>query len=300
MGRRQDSRNHAAALSVLAALFAATYYIFVLSISPQTLPSAILVYPTLIGGVAFVLWSASAGEARALLAVWRDPFAYLRVAALVSYQLTNLAATYLTGPVDASLLSLVGDVIATPLLGALLLQSSRPQIRSAWFLGGLALSVAGGTLTILGGHSLSAIPLAGWIVVPAIPVSVAAYVILTARANEQAPPSAVVGQSMLGTGLVTLALVPVIPGAFPGLAPPSPEAFAILVAIGLTAFFAVPLLYFASIRLVGPGLPAVLQVAIPVFTLILSWFVLHLPLPLLAVLGIPVAVVGGILTLHQV
>lgn len=294
------SRGVAAALSLLSALLSATYYIFVLAISPGTRPTAILVYPFLIGGLAYAVWGVSSREGGAFLQVWTEPTAYMRTGVLVAYQLSVLAATYLIGPVDASLLALIGDVAATPLVAAFLLGSTRSPIRSGRFAAGLVLSLAGGALTIVGGRTLAAIPTLGWIVVPAVPLAVAFYVLLTARANERAPPSAVVGQSMLGAGLFALAVTPAVPGGSPGLAPPDAAAWGVLVALGLTTFFAVPVLFFAAIHRIGPALPPVLMTGIPVFTLFLSWSVLHLALPVIAVLGIPIAVSGGILALQGV
>ncbi len=286
----------AVALTLLAALLSATYYILVLAISPGTRPSSLLVYPFLIGGVAYAVRAIGAREGRAFLRVWAEPAAYLRTAFLVGYQLSVLAATYLAGPTDASLLSLIGDVVATPLVALLLL--GRSAVRSGWFAVGVALSLAGGALTIVGGRSLGAIPPIGWAVVPAVPLSVAFYVLLTSQANEQRPPSAAVGQSMLGAGLCCLAIAPALPGGLMGLVPPDPVAWGFLAVLGLTTFFATPVLYFAAIHRVGPALPPVLMTAIPVFTLILSGVVLHLPESLLAAVGVPVAIVGGIVALR--
>ena len=155
-------------------------------------------------------------------------------------------------------------------------------------------------MTIAGGHALSAIPPLGWIVVPAVPLSVAGYFLLAARANERSAPTAVVGQSMLASGLVLVVLAPVIPGGLSGLAPAGWEPWAILVALGLTSFFAAPVLYFTAIQQAGLILPPMLMTGIPVFTLLLSAVVLHLSLPLVAVLGIPVAVVGGVLAIRAI
>ncbi|HXY12809.1 MAG TPA: hypothetical protein VEJ85_04865, partial [Thermoplasmata archaeon] len=56
--------------------------------------------------------------------------------------------------------------------------------------------------------------------------------------------------------------------------------------------------YFAAIQDVGLVIPPMLMTAIPVFTLFLSSSVLGIALPLVGVLGIPVAVVGAILALR--
>lgn len=292
------SRPVAVGFSILAAFCWATYYIFVLAITPGTRPSAVLAYPFLIGGLAYAVWALAAGQGRAFVAMWKQPMAYVRTALLTGMQLSVLAATYLTGPVDASLLSLIGDVVATPVIVAFALGEYRAQVRSAWFAVGLVLSLTGGTMTIAGGQSLAAIPPVGWAVVPAVPLTVAVYFLLAARENERSPSSAVVGQSMLGSGLLTVLLAPAVPGGWGGLVSPDAGAWAVLTVLGLSSFFAAAVLYFAAIRRAGFVLPPMLMTGIPVFTLLLSALVLHLTLPLVAVLGIPVAVVGALLTLR--
>jgi drug/metabolite transporter (DMT)-like permease len=294
------SRTAAAVLTLAAAFASATYYILVLEITPGTRPSAILAYPFLVGGSAYWIGAIVTGHGRAFVEMWRQGAAYLRTSLLVVTQLSVLAATYLTGPVDASLLSLVGDVVATPIIGAFVLGAHRQQVRSPGFVVGLLLSLAGGSTAIAGGHALAAIPPLGWIVVPAVPLAIAGYVLLTARASERSAPPAVVGQSMFASGLVLVVLAPAIPGGYGGLAPLGWEPWTILVALGITSFFAAPVLYFAAIGRAGLILPPMLMTGIPVFTLLLSAVVLHLRLPLVAVLGIPVAVVGGVLAVRGI
>jgi drug/metabolite transporter (DMT)-like permease len=292
------SRGIAVVLSLVAALGWSSYYIFVLWITPGTAPSAILVYPFLVGGVAYAGWAVAEGHGREFARVWRDPSAYLRTGLLVGMQFSVLAATYLTGPVDASLLSLIGDVVATPLIVAFVLGQHRKQIRSRLFAVGLVVSLAGGTMTIAGGRSLSTVHGWGWLVVPAVPLTVAFYFLLTARANERAPASAVVGQSMLAAGLFCLVLAPLVPGGWPGVAEVSAGPFLVLAVTGLTSFFLAPALYFVALHRVGLVIPPMLMTAIPVFTLLLSGIVLGLALPLIAILGIPVAIVGALFTLR--
>jgi drug/metabolite transporter (DMT)-like permease len=287
-------------LTLSAAVCSASYYVLVLVISPGTRPSAILAYPFLTGGGAYLLAAIATGRGREFAERWRQPSAYALTCLLVVTQLSILAATYLTGPVDASLLTLVGDVIATPVLAAAALGAHRKEVRSPWFVGGLTLCFVGGAIAIVGGHSLAAVPPLGWVVVPAVPISVAAFVLLAARTNESAGPTAVVGQSTLASGLAMVALAPVIPGGWSGLAPVGGGPWIILVALGLTSFFAAPLLYFAAIGRAGFLLPPMLMTAIPVLTLLLSAAVLHIGLSLVAALGIPLAILGGLLAIRGV
>ncbi len=298
MHRIGSPRPFAILLSLAAAFGWATYYIFVLALTPGTTPVAILVYPFLFGGVAYAAWTVAEGHGAAFLRAWREPAAYLRTALLVGMQLSVLAATYLTGPVDASLLSLIGDVVATPLIVAFLLGVHTEHIRTPVFAIGLLLSLAGGTMAIVGGQSLSVVHDWGWLVVPVVPLTVALYFLLTAQANARAPASAVVAQSMLAAALMTAAISFAIPGGYPGLVVTAPVPLLLLLVTGVTSFFLAPALYFIALGKVGLVIPPMLMTGIPVFTLLLSAVVLGIGLPLLGVFGIPVAVVGALFTLR--
>ncbi len=298
MAAPNAAQRTAVTLSILAALGWSTYYIFVLAITPGTAPSAILVYPFLFGGIAYAGWSWGAGHGRSFVRLWARPAAYVRTSLLVGMQLSVLAATYLTGPVDASLLSLIGDVVATPLIVALLLGIHREQVGSGGFVLGLLLSLAGGTMAIAGGQSLGVVRGWGWTVVPAVPLTVALYFLLTARANETEPADAVVGQSMLASALVTALFAPAIPGGWAGLVVTDPGAIAVLLVTGFTSFFLAPALYFIAIDRVGLVLPPMLMTGIPVFTLLLSAIILRIAVPIIALLGVPVAVAGALLALR--
>lgn len=298
MAGLRPSRSLAIGLSLSAAFFWATYYLFVLWVTPGTRPSAILVYPFLFGGIAYSLWAVALGHGRAYLAAWREPAAYLRTTLLVTMQVSVLAATYLTGPVDASLLSLIGDVVLTPIIVAYILGIGREHVQTALFAVGLLLSLVGGTMTIAAGQSLSAVQSWGWLVVPAVPLSVAFYFLLTARANQRAPASAVVGQSMTAAALITLLIAPLFPGGWGGLGVVAPIPLGLLAVTGVTSFFLAPMLYFLALDRAGLIIPPMLMTGIPVFTLLLSAGVLRIALPLVGVLGIPVAVGGAILALR--
>lgn len=291
------ARSVAVVLSLASAFVWATYYILVLAATPGAAPSAVMFYPFLFGSAAYAVWSGVRGAGRTLLDLWRSPGAYLRGALLVGMQLSVLASTYLAGPVDASLLALIGDVVVTPLVVLALVGGYRTRVTAALFLTGLVLSLAGGTMTIAGGQSLTAVRGLGWLVVPAVPITVAFYFLLTAQENRRAPPSAVVAHSMFVAAVFTLALAPVLPGGWPALATASPNALVLLFAVGVTTFFLGPVLYFGAIARAGMVLPPMLMTGIPVFTLLLSSALLGLTLPLIAALGIPVAVGGAVLTL---
>jgi len=292
------TRAVAVGLSLFAAFLWSTYYVFVLKATPGAAPSAILVYPFLFGGAGYIVWTYLRHEGASFVREWASPSAWLRIALLVGMQVGVLAATYLTGPVDAALLSLIGDVVVTPIVVATLLGIHREHIATPLFAVGLVLSFVGGSLAIAGGQRLEAVPPLGWLVVPVVPITVALFFLLTARANERAPASAVLAQSMTAAGLVLLIAAPLFPGGWAGLAHVGPIPLLLLFGCGLTSFFLADVLYFLAIAQVGLVIPPMLMTGIPVFTLILSATLLGIGLPILGVLGIPIAIVGALLALR--
>lgn len=295
-----SSRTFAAealGLPLAAALLWASYYIFVLAI-PNTRPSAVFAYPFLFGGALYTLWCVAQGHGAAFVRIWTRPSAYARVGLLLGMQLSVLASTYLAGPVDTSLLSLIGDVVLTPIVVAVWYASYRARVGSAVLWLGMALCTVGGGLTIVGNQGIAALHGWGYAVLVAIPVTVALFFLATARENEEHPPSAVVAQSMLAAGIVGVAISPVLPGGLSGLVGFGTVPVLLLLATGATSFFLAPALYFASIRRVGLVIPPMMMTGIPVFTALLSWGLLGIAIPWVGVLGIPVAVAGALLALR--
>jgi drug/metabolite transporter (DMT)-like permease len=287
----------AAILALLAAFLWSTYYLFVLAVSPGTRPSAVLFYPFVGGGLAYAVWALAGRGGRRLLATFASGGAYVRLAMLLGMQLSVLAATYLTGPVDAALLSLLGDVVATPLVVATVFSEGREELLSPRVVAGLTLSLAGGALAILGGRGLSAIPAAGWAVVVAVPVFVALYFVLSARAGARIGSTVVVAQSMIAAAVGAAALSPLLPGGARALGSVGAVPLALLLANGVASFFVAPLLYFRAIEKAGLVFPPMLMTGIPVFTLLLSAALLGIAPAFLGLLGVPVAAVGGIVAL---
>ncbi len=288
----------AIALSLLAALFWAAYYIFVLLVTPGTAPSAVFALPFLFGGASYALWAVAIGEGRAFLAIWKQPAAWVRVGLLLSIYLSVLASTYVAGPVDTSLLSLIGDVVLTPIIVAIGIAAYRARMRTPLLWIGMGLCLAGGGLAIVGSQRLTGLHGAGYLLVLVIPFSVALYFLLTAQENERSPPGAVVAQSVLGAALFAVPIALVLPGGYVGLTAVGPLPLLVLVALGVTTFFVAEAMYFAAIRSVGLVVPPMLMTAIPVFAALLGWAVLGIQIPLLGRIGIPIAVAGALLALR--
>ena len=281
-----------------AALAWASYYPFVLWGAPVSSPATILVFPFVAGGAAFAAFAAVSGEGRAFARQWTRPDALRLSGLMLAMQLSVLAATYFAGPVDASLLSLIGDVVATPILAAVLFGNPSGSLRRPAVVVGLLLSLAGGTLAIAGGRHLAAVRGAGWLVLGGTPIALALYFLLSARANETTPPAVVVGQSIWGAALGAIAVAPLLPGGWAGVVHPGLRGLALALANGLLSFYVGPTLYFGAIRREGILVPSMLMTGIPLFTLAFAAGLFAERTPAWALVGIPIAVAGAVVLLR--
>ncbi|MCI4368632.1 MAG: DMT family transporter [Thermoplasmata archaeon] len=288
----------AGALALSAGFIWASYYFFVYAATPAAGPGALIAEPFLFAGVAYCGYAVLQGHGDALRKLLTDGQAYLRVGLLLAMQLSVLAVTYLAGAVDAALLSLVGDVVFTPLFLMLIYREGRAKLSSVVFLAGLLLSTAGASLTIVGSGQSHPLSLAAWLVAPVMPVAIGLYFLLMAKASRSTPVSAVVGHATIVAGIVTVPVAFLLPGGLSGLLLPLYPTLLLVVALGLSSFFLAPALYFSAIERAGLILPALLMASIPVFTLALSAVLLGIVPPPIGLLGIPIAVVGAVLSLR--
>jgi inner membrane transporter RhtA len=293
MSEGPPSGAPSALMALTSAFLWATYFFFVLAMTPGTAPSAVVTYPFLIGGTMYVVWAAYWGHGGVVVQLFRERSAWLRVGLICIMQLSVLACTYLAGAVDTSLLALLGDAAMTPLLAMVLLREGRHRARSPEFVGGLILAVSGATLAILAGGSAAGFH--GWslVIAPLVPLSVGGFYTLSAREGQHRPSSAVVGEATLAGGVVCLVLAGFLPGGWHGLLLAGPTPILLMVGVAATSFFIAPAVYFRAVARSGIVLPALFQVMIPIFALLLSAVLLHkVPAPL-GLLGVPLAVLGG-------
>jgi drug/metabolite transporter (DMT)-like permease len=295
-----DRRSLLAAvgLPLVAAFLWATYYIFVLAVTPGAAPSAVFTYPFLAGGLAYAGLAYARGHGPVFARLWVSPAAWMRTGLLVAMQLSVLASTYLAGPVDTSLLSLIGDVVLTPIVVAAFVAGYRDRFASPLLWSGMLLCLLGGGLAIVGSGRLAAVHAGGYVVAVAIPLTVAGYFLSVARENERTPASAVVAHSMVTAAVVGFVIAPLLPGGVGGLVALSPAAGLVLAATGVTSFFVAPALYFLAIERAGFVVPPMLMTGIPVFAALLGWGLLGIAIPLIGIVGIPIAVVGSIVALR--
>jgi drug/metabolite transporter (DMT)-like permease len=283
----------AAGGAIVAAGLWALYYLLILSVTPGTSTGAILLYPFLFGGVAYSLMAFRQGHLGSWRSMWAEPAAWGRILLVVAMQLSVIGATFFDGPVEAAILSLVGDVVATPLLATAVFHEHRGLWRSGPFVGGVLLCVAGGGLAVAGGAAIRSPGAVGLLVAPLVPLSVAFYFLLSARENRRRPPVAVVSHAMLGAAVLVGIATIAWPGGIEGLVSVTPVDVGLLAVTGFTTFWLAPYLYFRAIEKAGLVLPALLMVGIPLGTLVLTAGVLHRIPSYLALAGIPIAIAGA-------
>ncbi|HEV2450204.1 MAG TPA: DMT family transporter, partial [Thermoplasmata archaeon] len=285
-------RPQAVAFALLAAFLWASYYLFILELKGTISFSALMAWPFLVGGVAYGIWAYARGELPRLIGAFGEAWTWIRVLLFYATQALVLGIALSGGPIDSALLSLVGDVILTPLLARAVVGEGRGLLASPGFLLGMGLSASGASLTILQGGSAE--PLAGFLVLGALalPFILAVYFVSAAGANRDHPISSVAGGAALGAAGVSFLLAPLSPGGWAGLWI-GPTPLLLLGICGVVTFLIGPELYFRAIRKAGLTLPALLMAAIPVFTLgftVLATGTYPAPLGLL---GIPVAALGA-------
>lgn len=286
-------RPQAVAFALLAAFLWASYYLFILELKGSISFSALMAWPFLVGGVVYALWAAGRGELPHLVLAFGEGGTWLRVLLFYGTQLLVLGIALAGGPVDSALLSLVGDVILSPLLARAVVGEGQGLLSSPGFLVGMLLSASGATLTIVQGGSAE--PLVGLILIGALvlPFILAVYFVSAAGANRDHPISSVAGGAALGAAGVSFLLAPLTPGGWAGLWI-GPVPLLLLAVCGIVTFFVGPELYFRAIRKAGLTLPALLMAAIPVFTLGFTVLVTGTLPSLLGLLGIPVAALGAL------
>ncbi|MGA7923778.1 MAG: DMT family transporter, partial [Thermoplasmata archaeon] len=284
--------------SLLAAALWASYYVIVLLAAPFVAPSAILAYPFVVGGVAYLAFIAFRHEGAVFWASWRDPWSWIRTGFVLGMQVTVLASTFLTGAVDTAIFALIGDVVVSPLLVMVLLGERRDRLRSLPFPLGLTLAMIGASLTIVGGQSIARVSGWGLVLAPLVPLMVAGFFMSAAHDSRSKPASVVVGNSMVAAGVIGIVIAPLIPGGIAGLRVTGFGPWSLILLLGLTSFFLADVLFFWAIGKVGPLAPTTLMAAIPAFTLGFQLVFLHEAPSDLSLIGIPIAVLGAALSLQ--
>jgi drug/metabolite transporter (DMT)-like permease len=283
------------AAAAAAALLWATYYPFVLALPAADLV-AVTVLPPLFGGVTSWILAGLARPGGTVgvvrLLAGRSP-AVLGGVFLV-YQLDGVLATRAVGSVDTSLVVLLADILVTPLLLFAFWREGGERLRYPVFWGGVALLGVGAGLAIGGGAPPSSFGRDAYAILLPLPLLTSLLVLGMDRATRRAPRERVLAAMMLlafAMGAVVLAIL-LGPGAvFP---PWDVRVYALLVLYGATNFSLAPILFFWSAQRISLVVPSVLQAATPIFALALVVLFGFITAPALALVGVPLAVAGGI------
>lgn len=287
-------------LAFAAAILWATYYPFILWLSPNA-DGAILAFPFLFGGVPFLLlalvrWPASGGHLHKTLT---NPAVLLAGVLLGALQADVILATRLAGAVTTSILTLLGDVALIPAMNYAFWHEGGDRVMRWIFWVGIAIAAIGGTLSIVGEGGLARLSEEAWLLALPLPFLVGGYFVLVARISSDMPMESVVGSaSLVAFGLGSLgALFVVGSGGFPG--PLDLSGWAVLALIGITTFFIAPWSFFESARRVTVVVPAVINGTIPIFTLVFVVVLLNEHVSAVAAVGVPLAFLGAAIALVE-
>lgn len=279
-----------------AAFLWAAYYVFLLKL-PTGADLLILVVPFLFAGLLFLVPRPGAigGGPRVLLGIVASPSGLLRGTLLFLIQVDVILATRWAGAVDASLATLLADVVATPLLVYAFYRTDAAKIRTAVFWVGVAIACLGSVVAILAGGQTAPLSVGAALALVPLPIVIAFYFVLVNQACKALPSPEVLGAASLEAGILgsVVGLAWLGPAAFEFAL--SPDQWVVLAAIGFTAFYVAPWLYFWAAGKTSIVVPAVLQALIPVFTLLLVVALGLESAPELAWVGVPLAFVGSIL-----
>lgn len=294
------TRRIGIAVSAMAALLWASYYLIVLEL-PGSSDLPILVLPFLVGGLGFGALSVvqAPSEGRRILRIMGTPGGVLRALILLVMQADVIASTRLAGAVDTSLVTLVADVIVTPILLYIIWREGGRHIHQRIFWAGVALSALGASLTILAGGSAEALTALSALLLVPLPFLVSFYFLLMVKAAATEPMASVVSSGSILAFLIGAVGVLALQGPAGLGVGLSAEDLGLIALLGLTSFFLAPWAFFWAAEKLSIVIPAVLQAAIPLFTLILVVLALHYSAPLLAIIGIPVAMVGSYLAVTE-
>jgi drug/metabolite transporter (DMT)-like permease len=282
-----------------AAFLWAAYYVFVLGL-PTAADLLILVVPFVVAGLLFLLpRPGGPGGPVALLRILGSPAGWLRAVLLFAVQVDVIVATRWVGAVDASLATLLADVVATPLLVYAFYRTDAQRVRKVAFWAGVAIASAGAVLAILAGGATNPLSLVSTLVLVPLPFLIAFYFVLVNEACKRSSSADVLGAAALGAGIVgaVAGLLVLGPGAWTYAL--DLEQWGVLAAIGITSFYIAPWMYFWAAAKTSIVVPAVLQALIPVFTLVLVVLLGLEHAPALAWVGVPLAFVGSVLAVVE-
>ncbi len=285
--------------SVGAAFLWATYYVFLLLL-PGVSPLVLTVVPFLVGAVGFFALLAVRGlPPREWLVGWARPGTLFRGGLLLALQVDVVLATRLTGAVDTSLATLLGDALVTPLLVSASYGTGGERLRWRSFQAGIGLSTAGAVLAIVGGGTVAGLRPEGALLLLPLPIFVGVYFASVAQRAQVEPMPRLVAQASATAAFLGLPVGFLLGGTWFSAAGLTAGSLGVLGVMGITSFFVAPWAYFYAASRLSLVVPAVLQALIPVFTLLLVVAFALGSVDPYAWVGVPLAFVGGVLAVQE-
>ncbi|MBX8637606.1 MAG: DMT family transporter [Thermoplasmata archaeon] len=252
-------------VAVLSAFVWSTYYIFLHMLGTLSYFSVFL-YPSLVGGILFLVYGAVKGGHFSLPSRKLD--IVLPALGYLSSQFMIIFSTEINGGVITATFVLIGDAILSPAIIYSIGRNRFVPNFSLFFPGIAILVISSATLSLFGGqfgvHSLY-----GLLLVSIVPVLIAVFFVYT---NERIMVDGM-ARILTPTFFASSAIV-ILPALLihdpVALMIPNFSDMLILFVIGATSMFAGYLLFFAASKLTGFTLTSILMCMIPVFTLLLS------------------------------
>jgi drug/metabolite transporter (DMT)-like permease len=290
-----SSRAGPVAAAAGAALLWASYYPFVLAI-PNADTVAVWALPPLFGGLTSTLLALfdGSGGSRAVARLLMRPSSAVLGVLFLAYQVNAILATRTVGSIDTSLVVLLSDILVTPLLLYAIYREGGRRLRYPVFWGGVALLGVGAALAIGGGAPPSTFGRDALAILLPLPLVTSFLVLRMDRGTRRAPLVPVLAAMMLLAFIVGAVGATALFGPGVVFPPWDPRTYTLFALYGVTNFSLAPILFFWSAQRISLVVPSVLQAATPIFALALVVLLGFTTAPALALLGVPLAVAGGI------
>jgi drug/metabolite transporter (DMT)-like permease len=274
-------------IAVASAFVWSTYYIFLHMLGKLSYFS-IFLYPSLAGGILFVLYGLITEGRVRLPSKKRDII--IPALGFLASQFMIILSTEVNGGVITATFVLVGDAIISPSIIYLIGRNRFVPNLSLFFPGIVLLVVSSAILSLFGGqfgvHSLY-----GLMLIVTVPVLIALFFVYTNERIMVDGMARILTPTFFISSLIVffpfLIISPQVVLALPDYAD-----ILILIVTGATSMFAGYLLFFAASRLTGFTLTSILMCMIPVFTLLLSAALIGVSLTTTS-LGLIIAAVLG-------
>lgn len=299
--QRANARVEAGLAGGLAAFLWASYYVFVLAL-PVGEDGLLIDLPFLFAGLLFLVAypGRRPGGALGVLRTCATWPGIVRGGIFALVQLDVVLATRWAGAVDASLVTLLADVVATPLLVLAVVHEDAGKVRSKVFWLGVLLASSGAAATILGNGQAVPLSLPALLSLVPLPFLIAVYFVWVNQASKRAPAGEVLGAASLMAFVVgSLGGVLVFGPAWATYSPVTFDQVVIMVVVGLTSFYLGPFAYFWAAGRTTIVLPAVLQALIPVFTLMMIALLALQRFSWVAWIGVPLAFLGSVVAVAE-